>query len=123
MNGDLFEGWLESVFVPCLESPLKSLLVIYNASHLVSERNRGPKFAKCQLKIFLNFANFGAKLLNRKGNIQEIADEYGFSVIFLPKYSPDLNPIEISWANVKNKLRLSMRLFDSFWDALCHTFK
>ena len=55
MNGDLFEGWLESVFVPCLESPLKSLLVIDNASH------------------------------HRKGNIQEIADEYGFSSIFSRK--------------------------------------
>ena len=93
MNGDLFEGWLESVFVPCLENPLKSLLVIDNASH------------------------------HRKGNIQEISDEYGFSVMFLPKYSPDLNPIETSWANVKNKLRLNMHLFDSFWDALCHAFK
>ena len=93
MNGDLFEGWLESVFVPCLENPSKSLLVIDNASH------------------------------HRKDNIRDIADEYGFSVMFLPKYSPDLNPIETAWANVKNKLRLKMRLFDSFWDALCDAFQ
>jgi hypothetical protein len=33
-----------------------------------------------------------------------IADEYGFGVIFLPPYSPDLNPIEKFWANVKRRL-------------------
>ena len=92
MNGDLFEGWLESIFVPCLEIASKSLLVIVNASH------------------------------HRKDKIQEIADQYGFSVMFLPKYSPDLNPIEFSWANVKNKLRLNMHLFNTFWDALCNAF-
>jgi transposase len=32
MNGDLFEGWLESVFVPALKNPEKSVLVLDNAS-------------------------------------------------------------------------------------------
>ena len=92
MNGDLFEGWLESVFVPCLENPLKSLLTIDNANH------------------------------HREYRIQETADEYNFLVWFLPKYSPDFDPIEILRANIKNWLRLDMHLFDTFWDAFCHAF-
>ncbi|MDR1066791.1 MAG: transposase [Clostridiales bacterium] len=32
MNGDLFEGWLERVFVPALKNPSKSVLIIDNAS-------------------------------------------------------------------------------------------
>ena len=92
MNGDLFEGWLETVFVPSILNPHKSVLIIDNASH------------------------------HRKERIYEIADEYGFNVIFLPKYSPDLNPIEKYWANVKNWLRLHLHDFDKFWDGLVHAF-
>lgn len=92
MNGDLFEGWLETVFVPCLVKPEKSILVIDNAP------------------------------FHRKNAIYDIADEYGFSVVFLPPYSPDLNPIEIAWANIKNWLRQHLLAFPSFWDALIHAF-
>jgi transposase len=33
MNGDLFEGWLEHVFVPALKNPSKSVPIIDNASY------------------------------------------------------------------------------------------
>jgi transposase len=32
--------------------------------------------------------------------------EAGFIVEFLPPYSPDLNPIEQLWGNIKAKLKL-----------------
>lgn len=92
MDGDLFEGWLEHVFVPVLKNPAKSVLILDNAS------------------------------FHRKCAIYDIADYYGFNVIFLPPYSPDLNPIEIFWANVKRRLRLYMHFFSTFWDAMCHAF-
>ena len=78
MNGDLFCGWLESVFAPSLLNPEKSILIIDNTSH------------------------------HPKDKIENIADEYGFVVIYLPKYSPDLNPVEKYWANIKNWLRLHL---------------
>jgi transposase len=92
MNGDLFCGWLEYVFVPSLKNPEKSILIIDNASH------------------------------HPKDKIQDVADEYGFMVIYLPKYSPDLNPIEKYWANIKNWLRLHLLKFDGFWDGLVGAF-
>lgn len=92
MNSGLFEGWLEQVFVPALETPKNSVLIIDNASH------------------------------HPKDRIYDIADEHGFMVIFLPKYSPDLNPIEKYWANVKNWLRLHLHCFDTFWDGLVLAF-
>ncbi|MDR1066560.1 MAG: transposase [Clostridiales bacterium] len=58
----------------------------------------------------------------RKNAIYDIANEYGFKVISLPPYSPDLNPMERFWANVKRGLRLHMHLFDTFGDALSHAF-
>jgi len=88
----LFEGWLEHILVPEFRDPAKSVLIVDNASW------------------------------HRKDAIYDIAYEYGFQVIFLPPYSPDLNPIEKYWANVKRRLRLHMHNFDSFWDALAHAF-
>jgi putative transposase len=92
MNSDLFEGWLEHIFSPSLENPEKSVLIIDNASH------------------------------HPKDRVQDIADEYGFTVISLPKYSPDFNPIELYWANIKNWLRLHLVKFDCFWDGLVRAF-
>jgi len=93
MNSDLFEGWLENVFAPSLKNPEKTVLIIDNASH------------------------------HSEGRIQDIAYDCGFRVIFLPKYSPDLNPIEKFWANIKNWLRLHMREYCSFLNGLAHAFK
>jgi transposase len=35
------------------------------------------------------------------------------NLLFLPAYSPDFNPIEKSWANMKRKLRDTLPHFDS----------
>ena len=34
-----------------------------------------------------------------------IAEAYGHTILWLPKYSPDLNPVEHVWANMKTWLR------------------
>ena len=45
--------------------------------------------------------------------------EKGATVVFLPEYSPDLNPIELMWSKVKSILRkLKPRTFDELMDAL-----
>jgi len=92
MNSSLFEGWLEHIYIPSLENPEKTALMIDNASH------------------------------HSKSRIEDIADEYGLIVIFLPKYSPDLNPIEKYWANIKNWLRMHLGEFDTFWDGMVGAF-
>jgi transposase len=44
-------------------------------------------------------------------------------VLFLPPYSPDLNPIEKKWAWLKQKLRSILFKFDSFDIALQCVFQ
>ena len=85
-------GWLEHIFAPALKNPENSVLIIDNARH------------------------------HPKDEIWDIAEEYGFKVIFLPRYSPDLNKIEKYWANIKNWLRLHLANFDTFWAALSYAF-
>lgn len=36
---------------------------------------------------------------------RKLVESHGCEVLFLPPYSPDLNPIEKYWANMKTKLR------------------
>ena len=41
---------------------------------------------------------------HRKKQLRKIAERYGIYLLFLPPYSPDYNPIEPSWANLKTWL-------------------
>ena len=40
---------------------------------------------------------------HRKGSIQKICSNHGHHVLFLPPYSPDFNPIEKCFANIKKR--------------------
>ena len=43
---------------------------------------------------------------HRGGNIKQIVESYGHSLMYLPPYSPELNPIEKCWGVLKQKIRL-----------------
>ena len=60
---------------------------------------------------------------HRKSKLRELADASGCEVVFLPPYSPDLNPIERFWAWLKAKLRRYLSEFDSFFDAITYCFQ
>ena len=56
--------------------------------------------------IILDRARF-----HNKKRLKEYASVYKVIVIFLPAYSPDFNPIEHIWANMKMFLRNTKKLF------------
>ena len=81
-------------------------------------------FENCLLKevetgsvIILDNATF-----HKKSVLPDLAQRYGCELLFLPPYSPDLNPIEKRWAWLKRKLREILCRFDSFDDALVDAF-
>ncbi len=43
---------------------------------------------------------------HKKDEIIKIAEEFGHDVLFLPPYSPDLNPIEQDFAIMKKSVSL-----------------
>ena len=59
---------------------------------------------------------------HRKEKLIEIAARYGSVVVFLPPYSPQLNPIEKSWANFKQWLRYNLYRFPSIDFAINYYF-
>lgn len=43
--------------------------------------------------------------IHHGGRIQEIVEEAGCSVLYLPPYSPDFSPIEPAWGWIKSRVR------------------
>ena len=42
---------------------------------------------------------------HKSQNTKRLIEEAGCRIFFLPPYSPDLNPIELVWANLKKKIQ------------------
>lgn len=61
--------------------------------------------------------------IHKLDEIEEAIEAAGAWVLFLPTYSPDLNPIEHCWSKVKSILRsLKPRTLPDLLDALAHAF-
>ena len=59
---------------------------------------------------------------HRKKVLKALAETVGCRVIFLPPYSPDFNPIEQVWANLKKFIKNYMRNFPSLSQCVDHFF-
>ena len=56
--------------------------------------------------------------------VRSAIEARGAQIIFLPPYSPDLNPIELCWAKVKTALRAAKaRTWDALVDALASALR
>ena len=60
---------------------------------------------------------------HRKEKVRELANRAGCSVLFLPPYSPDLNPIENFWAWLKRVMCDTLLQYQGFDDALFECFQ
>jgi transposase len=51
--------------------------------------------------------------------VQEIIEQTGARLMYLPPYSPDLNPIENIWSKIKQELRsIGARTLEALFDAI-----
>jgi transposase len=56
-------------------------------------------------------------------SVAELVESAGANVVYLPPYSPDLNPIETLWSELKSDLRKrKVRSIYDICDALTHFF-
>jgi len=68
--------------------------------------------------IILDNASF-----HRKKTLTALAQRYGFTIIFLPPYSPDFNLIEKYWSWLKSYLKKIIRNYNNLGDALGACFE
>ncbi len=56
---------------------------------------------------------------HKRRRVRELIEDAGAHLVFLPAYSPDLNPIELIFAKVKQLLRsMACRTRDALWNAM-----
>ena len=56
---------------------------------------------------------------HKRARTRELIEHAGAELVFLPPYSPDLNPIEMIFAKIKQLLRsLGCRTKDALWNAM-----
>jgi transposase len=60
---------------------------------------------------------------HKSAKTKELIEQSSCQLLFLPPYSPDLNPIEKFWAWLKKKIQETIGSFKRLEDALCHAFK
>lgn len=61
--------------------------------------------------------------IHKEELIRPVLESVGAHLLFLPKYSPDLNPIENAWSKIKAKLReLAPRSIEQFLSAISAAF-
>lgn len=59
---------------------------------------------------------------HRKNRLFRIASKFEFQLIFLPPYSPELNPIEKFWSRLKGSISSNSHLFSSLDLAISYAF-
>lgn len=90
----------------------------------------GPTFETYVEQVLAPILPVGALVVldnlapHKHAPIQRLIEARGARVVFLPPYSPDLNPIEKCWAKVKTYLRkVKARTFDALVDALAQALR
>ncbi|WP_375512425.1 IS630 family transposase [uncultured Nostoc sp.] len=55
---------------------------------------------------------------HKGGRIQQLIQDAGCELLYLPPYSPDLNKIEKCWSWLKSRIRKQLEQFDCLRDAI-----
>jgi transposase len=84
-------GWVAAMTI---ESPTDGDVFLAFVEHVLC-----PKLKPGQIVVMDNLA------AHKVDGVLELIRQTGASVFYLPPYSPDLNPIEKCWAQIKQRLR------------------
>ena len=61
--------------------------------------------------------------IHKSLKVKELIENAGCFLLYLPPYSPDLNPIENYWAVMKNHIKKIRHNFDNIVDAIDETLR
>jgi transposase len=114
-----FGHWQTQTFIAALRCHGLTAPWIINAPmnkrifNLYVETQLAPTLSKGDVVIMDNLAS------HKSSTAQELIRGQGAWNLFLPAYSPDLNPIEMAFAKIKALLRkAAARTYDQVWQSL-----
>ena len=59
---------------------------------------------------------------NKSGKIRDLIESAGAELLYLPKYSPDLNPIEKCWRPLKIQIQKARKVCTNFDEIMTYIF-
>ncbi len=59
---------------------------------------------------------------HKSGKIRDLIEKTGAELLYLPKYSPDLNPIEKCWRPLKIQIQKARKFCDNFDEIMTYIF-
>lgn len=108
-----FSGRLRYNVLGCLDIVTKNVITVTNKTYITATtvcellNKIAEEYVGMTVYIILDNARYQKCKL-----VQDLADNLGIKLIYIPPYSPNLNFIERFWKYVKNKLRT--KYFDDF---------
>lgn len=116
-----FGHWMTQTFVAGLRCDKLTAPFVVNAPmnrrifETYVEKELAPALAKGDVVIIDNLAAHKSKAAEKAIKAR------GARILFLPPYSPDLNPIEMAFAKLKANLRAkAVRTIDALWPEIGH---
>lgn len=116
-----FGHWMTQTFVASLRCDKLTAPFVVNAPmnrcifETYVEKELAPTLAKGDVVIMDNLAAHKSKVAEKAIKAR------GAWILFLPPYSPDLNPIEMAFAKLKAQLRArATRNIDALWREIGH---
>lgn len=77
-----------------------------------------PTLSKSDIVVMDNLSS------HKVVEVKEIIESSGATVLYLPPYSPDLNPIELMWSKVKSYLRkIKARTMDILFESIADSLR
>lgn len=61
--------------------------------------------------------------IHKNNETQRLIESVGCKILFLPPYSPDLNPIENTWSVIKRRIRTLQKTITDFNEAINQAFQ
>ena len=83
-----------------------------------AEQVLGPELRDGDIVVMDNLA------AHKSARVRECIESRGAELLFLPPYSPDLNPIELAWSKMKALLRkVAARTYDALLQAVADALR